>query len=98
MLRRYTKLVHSGAMGTNSTTVRQSVSVPTSVAVQVRKLAKTRRLCANRMIVELVEHGIQAEKWKQQESFDLAERFRAANDPDEVKQLGDQMGRMTFGG
>ena len=29
--------------------------------------------------------------------FDLAERFRSATDPAEVKRLGDQMGRMVFG-
>jgi len=38
-----------------------------------------------------------AEKRKQQEFFDLAERFRNASDPEEIKSLGDQMGRMIFG-
>jgi hypothetical protein len=50
------------------------------------------------MLVELIENGIEAEKRKQQEFFDLAERFRAATDPEEVGRLGDQMGRMIFGG
>jgi hypothetical protein len=49
------------------------------------------------MLVELIENGIEAEKRKQQEFFDLAERFRAATDPKEVSRLGDQMGRMIFG-
>ena len=40
---------------------------------------------------------MEAEKRKQQEFFDLAERFRGATDPDEVKRLGEQMGRMVFG-
>ena len=39
-----------------------------------------------------------AEKQKQQEFFDLAKRFRSATDPEEVKRLGDQMGRMVFCG
>jgi hypothetical protein len=34
---------------------------------------------------------------KEREFFDLAERFRSPTDPDEVKRLGDQMGRMVFG-
>jgi hypothetical protein len=29
--------------------------------------------------------------------IDLAERFRTATDPKEVRRLGDQMGRMVFG-
>jgi len=49
------------------------------------------------MLVELIENGIEAEKRKQREFFDLAERFRSASDPEEVKRLGDQMGRMVFG-
>ena len=61
-------------------------------------MARTRRLSSNRMLVELIENGIEAEKQKQQEFFDLAERFRNATDPKEVKRLGDQMGRMVFGG
>ncbi len=60
-------------------------------------MAKTRRLSANRMLVELIGNGIEAEKQKQREFFELAERFRSATDPAEVKRLGDQMGRMVFG-
>ena len=78
-------------------TVRQSVSLPASVAAQVRHMAKARKLSANRMLVELIESGMEAQKRKQQEFFDLAERFRNATDPEEVKRLGDQMGRMVFG-
>lgn len=60
-------------------------------------MAKTRRLSANRMLVELIENGMEAEKRKQREFFELAERFRSANDPKEAKRLGDQLGRMVFG-
>lgn len=84
-------------MRSTSKTVRQSISLPTAVAAQVRSMAKGRRLSANRMLVELVENGIDAEKRKQQEFFELAERFRGATDPDEIKRLGDQLGRMVFG-
>ena len=84
-------------MRTASKTVRQSVSLPSTVATQVRNLAKARRLSANRMLVELIENGMEAEKRRQQEFFDLAERFRRANDPEEVTRLGDQMGRIVFG-
>jgi hypothetical protein len=83
-------------MRTGNKTVRQSVSLPSNVAVRVRSLAKARRLSANRMLVELIENGIEAEKRKQLEFFDLAERFRSATDPEEIKRLGDQMGRMVF--
>ena len=77
--------------------VRQSVSLPAKTATQVRNLAKTRRLSSNRMLVELIENGIETEKRKQQEFFELAERFRNATDPQEAKRLGDALGRMVFG-
>ena len=78
-------------------TVRQSVTLPANVAAQVRSLARARRLSANRVLLELIENGMEAEKRKRNEFFDLAERFRSATDPEEVKRLGDQMGRMVFG-
>ena len=77
--------------------LRQSVSLPANVAAQVRSMAKARRLSANRMLVELIENGIEAERRKQQEFFELAERFRSATDPKDVRRLGEQMGRMVFG-
>jgi ribosomal protein L1 len=79
-------------------TVRQSVSLPAKLAAQVRTMAKTRRLSANRMLLELIEDGIEAEKRRQQEFFELAERFRNERDPETAKRLGDQLGRMVFGG
>jgi hypothetical protein len=85
-------------MSSPSKTIRQSVSLPGNVAAQVRTLAKTRRLSSNRMLVELIENGIEAEKRKQQEFFELAERFRNTTDPREAKRLGDELGRMVFGG
>jgi hypothetical protein len=48
------------------------------------------------MLVELIENGIEAEKRKQRS--ELAERFRAATNAEEVKRLGDQLGRTVFGG
>jgi hypothetical protein len=84
-------------MGTPKKNVRQSICLPAKVAAQVRTMAKTRRVSANRMMTELIEHGMEAERRKQQEFFELAERFRNATDPDEIKRLGDQMGRMVFG-
>jgi len=66
--------------------------------MQVRTMAKSRRLSATRMLVELIGKGIEAEERKQREFFDLAERFRTERDPKEIKRLGNQMGRMVFGG
>lgn len=93
-------MVHSGVVRTETEakTVRQSISLPVKTAMQARTMAKSRRLSATRMLVELIENGIEAEERKQREFFDLAERFRTERDPKEIKRLGNQMGRMVFGG
>ena len=49
------------------------------------------------MLVELIENGIEAEKRRQKEFFDLAEQFRNATDPDEIRRLGNKLGEMVFG-
>jgi hypothetical protein len=76
--------------------VRRSVTLPPKIAKQVETLAKERNLSDNRVLVELIEQGIEARQQKEKAFFQLAERFRAANDPDQVKQLGDQLGRFVF--
>jgi len=73
------------------------VTLPIQVARQVESMAKRRRLSDNRVLLELIEEGIEARKQKEQAFFELAERFRAAKDPEQVKQLGEQMGQFVFG-
>jgi hypothetical protein len=77
--------------------VRRSVTLPAQVARQVETMARQRDLSDNRVLVELIERGIEAQQQKEKAFFDLAERFRTANDPEQVKQLGDQLGRFVFG-
>jgi len=77
--------------------VRRSVTLPREIAKQVETMSKQRRLSDNRVLVELIEQGIQARKEKEKAFFDLATRFREATDPKEVEQLGNQLGRFVFG-
>jgi len=73
------------------------VTLPREIAKQVETMSKQRRLSDNRVLVELIEQGIQARKEKEKAFFELAKRFREAGDPKEVEQLGDQLGRFVFG-
>jgi hypothetical protein len=77
--------------------VRRSVSLPAPIAKQVDRIAKGQRLSDNRVLVELIELGIEARKQKEKAFFELAERFRSASDPNEAKQLGEELGRLVFG-
>ena len=77
--------------------IRRSVTLPPKIAKQVEIIAKERSLSDNRVLVELIEQGIEARQQKEKAFFQLAERFRAADDPEQVKQLGNQLGRFVFG-
>ncbi|HWZ42792.1 MAG TPA: hypothetical protein VNW97_04915 [Candidatus Saccharimonadales bacterium] len=77
--------------------VRRSVTLPQQVDRQIETIAKKRHLSGNRVIVELVEMGLEVRQQREKAFFELAERFRSADRPDEVKQLGDELGRFVFG-
>ena len=93
-------MVYIGVMPTTKpvrTHVRRSVTLPREIAKQVDAMAKRRRLSDNRVLVELIEQGIEARKQKESAFFELAERFRAESDPEQVKALGEELGRFVFG-
>ncbi len=54
-------------------------------------------MSATRVLVELVEEGIEGRNRKEKAFFELAERFRTTTDPKEVERLGDRLGRIVFG-
>ncbi len=73
------------------------MTLPGPIAKQVESIAHRRRLSDNRILVELIELGIEASKQKERAFFELAERFRISKDPVESKRLGDELGRFVFG-
>lgn len=73
------------------------MTLPQQVDKQIETIAKDRRLSGNRVLLELLELGLEARKQKEKAFFELAERFRDSKDPEEVKQLGDELGRFVFG-
>ena len=77
--------------------VRQSVSLPTRVAKRVRVLAKTRKTSANRVLVDLIEAGLQSREAEKERFFELATRLAESVDPAERKRLKEELARMTFG-
>ena len=76
---------------------RQSVSLPPRVARRVKALARTKKTSASRVIVELIESGLEAREQERRRFFELAERLTRSTDPDEQKRLKDELVRLTFG-
>jgi predicted DNA-binding protein len=84
-------------MATKEKAVRQSVSLPTRLARRVRSLAKNRKTSTNRVLVELIETGIESKEAEKTKFFELADQLSATSDPVEQKRIKEILARMTFG-
>jgi predicted DNA-binding protein len=77
--------------------VRQSVSLPPGIARRVKSLAKSSRTSANRILVELIESGLEAREQERKRFFELADRLVGTHDAEEQSRLKEELARMTFG-
>ncbi len=77
--------------------VRQSVTLPPATARRVKSLAKTARTSASRVLVELIEGGLEARDREKQRFLDLADRLAASGDAEEQARLKAELARLTFG-
>jgi len=77
--------------------VRQSISLPPRVARKVKALARTRKASANRVVVDLIEAGLEAQEEEKRRFFELADRLARSSDPTEQNLLKKDLARMTFG-
>ena len=84
-------------MNESERTVRQSVSLPPAVARRVQALAKRRKISANRVIVDLIESGLETKERERLAFFELADRLALTSDRAEQKRLKEELARMTFG-
>ena len=90
------RLVYSCSMS-RTAAVRQSVSLPAVVAKRVRAIAKTRKLSANRVLVDLIETGLQARESERERFLTLARRFKESSDPKESDRLREELANVIFG-
>jgi hypothetical protein len=90
-------MVYSDAMPVDEKPVRQSVSLPARVARRVRTLAKTNRTSANRVLIDLIESGLDAQERERRRFFELTDRLTQCRDKNEQSRLKKELARMTFG-
>ncbi len=97
-------MVQPGAQGCNMAdmaeterSVRQSVSMPTGMARRVRALAKTRKTSANRVLVDLIEAGLQSKEAEKERFFSLVNQLTESRNVAERQRLKEELARMTFG-
>jgi len=90
-------LVYNEAMAQSQRNVRQSVSLPSAMARRVQAIAKRRRTSANRVIVDLIESGLEARDREKIAFFELAGRLADTTDHAEQERLKGELARLTFG-
>jgi metal-responsive CopG/Arc/MetJ family transcriptional regulator len=83
-------------MATAESPVRQSVSLPARIAKRVLALAENKKNSASRVLVDLIETGLQAKEAQHKRFFELTDRLSEATDPAERKRLQEELARMTF--
>lgn len=94
-------MVHNDVMATaavSKSVHRQTVTLSAAAARRVKALAREKGVSTSRLLSRLVEAGLESELGRQGRFLELAGRFRATSDPAEARKLGDQLGRMVFGG
>lgn len=72
--------------------VRRSLALPARVAKRLGALAAVQRTSANRVLVDLIQAGLESESFSE-----MVDRLAPATDPRKRKQLKQELARMTFG-
>jgi hypothetical protein len=77
--------------------VRQSVTLPEPIAKRVRRIAETRKASANRVIVDLIEAGLESKESEKERFFELTNRLAESEDRADRQRIKRELARMTFG-
>jgi hypothetical protein len=77
--------------------VRQSVTIPSALASEVRRVAKDRHITMSRALVSLAEQGVQAEHNAKATLKEAYERFLDEQEPRRKEAAGKDLIRAIFG-
>jgi hypothetical protein len=84
-------------MATKQKHIRQSVTLPMPVANRVRTIAEKERTSANKLLVELIESGLETKEAEKKRFFELADALETSANPAERRRIKKELARLTFG-
>jgi hypothetical protein len=84
-------------MATLGKAVRKSVALPLRTAKRVSALAKSQHTSANRVLVDLIEAGLQSREAEKQHYLGMVEKLATTTDPSAREQLKRELAELTFG-
>lgn len=85
------------ARGRSATSVRQSVTIPAQLAVEVRRVAKQKHLTMSRALVTLAEKGVEAEAAARESLNSAYRQFMSADGAAQKNEAGKDLIRAIFG-
>lgn len=77
--------------------IRQSVTIPGPLALELRRVGKERRLTISRALVSLAERGVQAEREAKENLKAAYQRFLKEQEPSKKEEAGKDLIRAIFG-
>jgi hypothetical protein len=77
--------------------VRQSVTIPAQLAIEVERVARKKHLTMSRALVELAQRGVQAEAEARDRLNATYRRFMSEADPERKGEAGKDLIREIFG-
>lgn len=77
--------------------VQISVRLTPELHNEINTRAQEAGLSMNRIILQLLQSGLDAERSKKQQLESKLRQFRECQDPQEAQRLGDELGAMIFG-
>ena len=87
----------TGLRRSKASVVRQSVSIPGPLAVEVRRVAKERHLTISRALVTLAERGVRAERDAKENLKESYRIFLKEKEPSKKEKAGKDLIRAIFG-
>ncbi len=87
----------SKARSRKESSVRQSVTIPGQLAIEVGRVAKKRHLTMSRALVVLAQRGVEAEAAARDHLNATYRRFMAEDEPERKGKAGQELIRAIFG-
>lgn len=87
----------SKARSRKESSVRQSVTIPAQLAIEVGRVAKKKHLTMSRALVVLAQRGVQAEAAARDQLNAAYRRFMTEDDPRLKGEAGQDLIRAVFG-
>jgi len=93
----YSWLVPTRSNAASATSVRQSVTIPASLAADLKRVARDRHLTMSRALVALAQRGIEAEAEARQQLKSACRDFVNEADPARKNEAGRELIKAIFG-